>query len=1308
MTTIANAMYGTDPARAYYPLFLTNQEIIASFYLNVLGRPADAEGLAYWTAQLNATGATPGSVITTMVNVVANYVALGGTDPAGLTSAALFNNKVAVAQYYGEHSGNIADATVVLAGVTADPATVTAVEAQITSGAIGQSGITAALTTGSDLVNGTAAGDTVTGVFGTAANATYNAGDVIDLGAGSTDTLNLVANGVTPSDAVIVKNVEVINITDTQGATFDDTLVQNNPGINFLSTQTGKTSTVTSAALGSVYGLAGAGNLTVTYTGTSGTSDNAMISLAGVGASTAKSAINVSSSNSIEKVSLATTGTNYVTLVGGTNAATVAVTGNGTNTLDLSGVGAMAAVGTIDASASTGTNTIALGSNFSSGVTVKGGTGTDTVSATLASATLIAPTFTGVEKFSTTWTAYGVLDLGSTTGLTSVSISDKAAATGTMSVQNAASTVSTLTVSNIDSTAANSALKFGYATASHGDLTFNVGSTSSTATAVDLGAVTLSNTNSVQVTTLGALDHNMDSLTIKGTQTSVGFTIAAGGALEAPTTATGSVGALTFNLGAGSSFSGNFNVATPGKHVGDVTVNVNGDDTNFQSYVYTSGNAGVAGGGGVGNVNVNITGSSNNTALGIDASGGAVGNVTFAVNGDSNTFHYNVSAGYWPSAGGLHTGATLGQVGDIAVTVAGTDNFLSGSIGAEFGGNVGNINVNVAGDGNDVYLSAYAEHQYFYDGTGYDDGGGGNVGNVTINVDGNSFADVSVLASGGHIGDISVSTSNGGDVSLYANSTFSYWYSAGPADGGNIGNVTVSVGADSNASVYVSADGGDVGNISVTATGDNASGYVAINALFVSGSDDGSLSSSDYNRGGNIGDITIEINGKDANAQVWALASGGSIGNVSVSVTGANASGTAYLESHTVGNGSPGGNIGTVSVAIGDNAGFEVGANFDATMGAMTVTGGSHAWFDLYVSGGNAAGTQFDDLASFTGANLTFQDHASIYVEFNGFSGAVGSITANNGDYASDTYNFKHVTGSVGSLSLTEGAHATTAVNYGSSSHNGIDTHSTADAGTAGAVSWTAGAGSHFTYGVSGGAGSIGKVTIAGGDSASTATVNVKNESYTVGTAGGVDASAFAGDVTVNLQEVGYGNANAVGTVIKVGTGGSDVTGTQGSDNIFLGSGHDLLHFDQDIDANTKTDIVFTFTAGAGGDTMDVYNAGTLTVDTALTANPGASTAIAADHITRLVDITGGQDISTASGLVTALAGGGEYANVDIGSGAHVTIVTALSSSATTLYVFDVNDTSADGVVDAGEVTLVGIVNTTGGTLATLTAANFS
>lgn len=147
MADVANTMYATAPARAYFPSYMTNGEIIASFYVNVLGRAADAEGLAFWTSKLNAAGATPGSVINEMVNTVANY---SGSDPAGLESQALFNNKVNVAQWYGEKNGNVESSSTILAGVTKDPASVDAVK----NSGIGGSGQTITLTRFTDTKTG--------------------------------------------------------------------------------------------------------------------------------------------------------------------------------------------------------------------------------------------------------------------------------------------------------------------------------------------------------------------------------------------------------------------------------------------------------------------------------------------------------------------------------------------------------------------------------------------------------------------------------------------------------------------------------------------------------------------------------------------------------------------------------------------------------------------------------------------------------------------------------------------------------------------------------------------------------------------------------------------------------------------------------------------------------------------------------------------------------------------------------------------------------------------------------------------------
>ncbi len=157
---IAESMYNTAPARAYYPAFATNQEIVSTFYLNVLGRPADAEGLAFWTKEL-AAAPSKGEFFTKLLNNVVNYT---GTDPDGLASQALFVNKVTVAQYYAEKNGDIGGSTVVLNGVTSDEATVDAAKAQI-DGIEG--GETIVLTTEQDKIDiATAVGvDTIRGIL---------------------------------------------------------------------------------------------------------------------------------------------------------------------------------------------------------------------------------------------------------------------------------------------------------------------------------------------------------------------------------------------------------------------------------------------------------------------------------------------------------------------------------------------------------------------------------------------------------------------------------------------------------------------------------------------------------------------------------------------------------------------------------------------------------------------------------------------------------------------------------------------------------------------------------------------------------------------------------------------------------------------------------------------------------------------------------------------------------------------------------------------------------------------------------------
>lgn len=221
MTSVANTMYATSPARSFYPDFLTNSEIIGRFYTNVLGRTADTDGLNYWTAKLNAAGATPGAVISEMIGVVAGY---NGTDPAGLTSQALFNNKAAVAQHYGEANLGVNDATTILSTVTSVTATVTAANAAIDAIAAGSAGAFT-LTNGTDVA--TASVFTAGQVYTPGGDDRINSlqdEDQLTGTAGTTDRIDATLGNANDNGATIItpklNGIEVINVAFTgSGAT---------------------------------------------------------------------------------------------------------------------------------------------------------------------------------------------------------------------------------------------------------------------------------------------------------------------------------------------------------------------------------------------------------------------------------------------------------------------------------------------------------------------------------------------------------------------------------------------------------------------------------------------------------------------------------------------------------------------------------------------------------------------------------------------------------------------------------------------------------------------------------------------------------------------------------------------------------------------------------------------------------------------------------------------------------------------------------------------------------------------------------
>jgi len=238
LSDLANTMFLTEPARLYYPNGLSHREVIASFYLNVLGRPADAEGLDFWSAKLDAAGATVGSVITEMIHVVAGYT---GSHPDGLVSQALFNNRVEVAGYWSAHAGGVEGSGAILADVSADPATVEAAKAAIGSD-------TFILTTGADhasanIFNAGLVYDSGTGeqlntlqdediLTGTGSNPTLNATLNDIFGEGSDGHYGVLPLVITPT----LVGIETVNLAVTGAERADATLdLQNANGLKAVS-----------------------------------------------------------------------------------------------------------------------------------------------------------------------------------------------------------------------------------------------------------------------------------------------------------------------------------------------------------------------------------------------------------------------------------------------------------------------------------------------------------------------------------------------------------------------------------------------------------------------------------------------------------------------------------------------------------------------------------------------------------------------------------------------------------------------------------------------------------------------------------------------------------------------------------------------------------------------------------------------------------------------------------------------------------------------------------------------------------------
>ena len=476
--SLVNALYARDFSSA-------TDATVATTLVTNLGL-ASVAGLTNWVAaQLTAAGANKGAKVVDLLNGFAQLTA-DATYGAAATS---FNTKVdaslALSQTDGNKGGTFATVGAVVPVV----------------------GATFTLTTGLDNIAGAAGDDVVNGfVSATTGVSTLTGGDQINGGAGNdalniTIDTNMTANTMTPAlsgvESIVVRNLSA-------GGNVDELSLVQATGVTSVALNnslTGGNISVTNAPISAVYSVtntpadtnSAAGILvTVSAADVTGAADTVKFSVANAGSKIGNAAantatVNVGNTSGVESVSVAASGTNYITVDGGgTDTTSVVITGAGVNVIALGSD--LNSTLTLDASTSTGSNAFALASNVTSSDVIKGGTGSDTLSVTLGTATGVS--VTGVEKL--------VIEQGSTNnanlgfaanpGFTTIEVRDSDDET---SILTGITTGTTLAFVGADTTTSNLTYTKGLAT---NDTAFGtVQLNTAMAGAADTLAVTLGN-----------------------------------------------------------------------------------------------------------------------------------------------------------------------------------------------------------------------------------------------------------------------------------------------------------------------------------------------------------------------------------------------------------------------------------------------------------------------------------------------------------------------------------------------------------------------------------------------------------------------------------------------------------------------------------------------------------------------------------------------------------------------------------------------------------------------------------------------
>lgn len=356
---------------------MTNAEIVTAVYTNVLNRDADADGAAYWVAELDAETMN-------VQNLVQAVVAAAKEDVDGLGDADVIANKTAVSQYAYDNNRNDTDTSV--AAITSDATTVTtatdaidvviADEVAAAEAAAAEAAAAAAeaeaiantltLTTSIDTIAGTSADNTIVGD-----NSTTSTADQVAGGAG-TDTVKIYGSTTLP----VMTSIENLYV-NTPGGNLDVSGLS----ITSLEADTAAARTFTLAeaqdiTLDSTTGLTvvtGAATVTqhtITVDGLGSTAGTVGLDVQGGGVTT----LDIATANNAS----------YILLddIAGATITTLNITGDQTLSIDIdadnsAGTNPADAITTIDASTTTGDVTLTgIGAAAN---TVTTGSGNDTL-----------------------------------------------------------------------------------------------------------------------------------------------------------------------------------------------------------------------------------------------------------------------------------------------------------------------------------------------------------------------------------------------------------------------------------------------------------------------------------------------------------------------------------------------------------------------------------------------------------------------------------------------------------------------------------------------------------------------------------------------------------------------------------------------------------------------------------------------------------------------------------------------------------------------------------------------------------------